>query len=63
MTKQNDYFLSLNGKSKQRYNVKINNMQGYDPYQITQEELSGDISKFPTQQQAGWCNLVSVECL
>ena len=27
-----DYFLSLDDKSKQRYKVKINNIQGYDPY-------------------------------
>ena len=25
-------------------------MQGYDPYQIKKEELSGDISKFPPVQ-------------
>ena len=37
-------------KSKQRYKVKINNIQGYDPYQIKKEELSGDISKFPPVQ-------------
>ena len=34
-------------KSKQIYKVKINNVQGYGPYQINQEELSVDISKFP----------------
>ena len=34
-------------KSKQRYTVKINNIQGYGPYQIKKEELSGDIGKFP----------------
>ena len=28
------------------YKVKINNIQGYDPYQIKKEEYSGDISKF-----------------
>ena len=42
-----DWFLSLDDKSKQRYKVKINNVQGYDPYQIKKEELSGNISKFP----------------
>ena len=34
MAKGNNYFLSLDDKSKQRYKVKINNIQGYDPYQI-----------------------------
>ena len=47
MEKESDYFLSLDDKSKQIYKVKINNRQGYDPYQIKQEELSVDISKFP----------------
>ena len=47
MTKENDYFLSLDDKSKQIYKVKINNIQRYDPYLIKKEELSGDISKFP----------------
>ena len=47
MEKESDYFLSLDDKSKQIYKVKINNRQGYDPYQIKQEELSIDISKFP----------------
>ena len=46
MVKRSDYFLSLDDKFIQRYKVKINNMQGYDPYQIKKEELSGDISKF-----------------
>ena len=50
MTKESNYFLSLDDKSKQRYEVKTNNMEGYDPYQIKQEELSGDISKFPPVQ-------------
>ena len=30
--------------------VKINNIQGHDPYQIKKEELSGDTSKFPSVQ-------------
>ena len=34
MVKRSDYFLSLDDKFIQRYKVKINNMQGYDPYQI-----------------------------
>ena len=46
MAKGSDYFLSLDDKSKQRYKVKINNIQWYDPYQIKKEELSGNISKF-----------------
>ena len=47
MATGSDYFLSLDNKSKQRYKVKINNIQGYDPYQITKEKLSGYTSKFP----------------
>ena len=50
MAKGRDYFLSLDDKSKETYKVKINNMQGYEPYQIKKEKLSGDISKFPTVQ-------------
>ena len=46
IAKRGDYFLSLDDKSKQRYKVKINNIQGYDPYQIKKEELLGDISNF-----------------
>ena len=47
MAKASDYFLSLDDKFKQRYKIKTNNMQGYDPYQIKKEELSGNFSKFP----------------
>ena len=47
MAKASDYFLSLDDKSKQIYKEKINNIQGYDPYQIKKEELSGDSSTFP----------------
>ena len=43
-------FLLFDDKSKQRYKVKTNNMQGYDPYQIKKEELSGHISEFPPVQ-------------
>ena len=50
IAKGNDYFLSLDAKSKQRYKVKINKMQQYDPYQIKKEEFSGNISKFPPMQ-------------
>ena len=46
MVIESAYFFLLNDKSKQRYKVKINNIQGYDPYQIKKEELSGHISKF-----------------
>ena len=46
--KRERLFLLLDDKSKQRCKVKINNIQEYDPYQIKKEELSGDISKFPT---------------
>ena len=42
-------FLPLDDTSKQRYKVKIN-IQGYDPYQIKKEKLSGNISKFPPVQ-------------
>ena len=38
MAKASDYFLSLDDKSKQRYKVKINNIQGYDLYQIKKEK-------------------------
>ena len=34
IAKGSDYFLSLDDKSKQKYKVKINNMQGYDLSQI-----------------------------
>ena len=37
---------SLDLKFKQRYKVKIDKIQQYDPYQMKKEELSGDISKF-----------------
>ena len=50
MAKGSDYFLSLDDTSKQKWKVKINNIQGYDPYQIKKDELSGDISKFPLVQ-------------
>ena len=50
MAKGSDCFLSLGDKSKQRYKIEINNTQGYDPYQIKKEKLSGNISKFPLVQ-------------
>ena len=46
MAKGSDYFLSLDNKSKQRYKVKMNNIQGYDPYHTKKEERSGNISNF-----------------
>ena len=50
MAKESDYFLSLDDKSKQRCKVKINNIQGYDPYQVKKKKLSSNISKFPPVQ-------------
>ena len=47
MAKRTDFFLLLDDKSKQRYKVKTNNMQEYNPYHIKKDELSGDICKFP----------------
>ena len=47
MAKGSDCFLSLDDKFKQRYQVKINNRNRNDPYQIKKEKLSGNISKFP----------------
>ena len=32
--KEADYFLPLDDESKQRYKVKINNIQGYDPIKL-----------------------------
>ena len=46
MAKGSDNFLSLDDISKQRYKVKINNMEGYDPYQMKKEELSGVLVNF-----------------
>ena len=34
MAQGSDFLMSLDDKSKQTYNVKIHNIQGYDPYQI-----------------------------
>ena len=56
MAKWNHYFVWLDdkyNKYKERYKVKINKIQWYDPYQIKKEELSGNISKFlPVQWQS-----------
>ena len=46
IAKASNYFLSLDNKSKQKYKVKTNNMQGYDPYQIKKEELSDSPSHY-----------------
>ena len=46
MTKGSDYFLWLDDKSKHRYKLKINNIQGYDPYQIKKEELQAILVNF-----------------
>ena len=50
MANRNDYFLSLDVKSKQRHKVKIDKIQQYDPYQMKKEELSRVINKFPPVQ-------------
>ena len=50
MAKGSDCFLPSDDKLKQRYQVKINNIQGHDPYQIKKEKRSGNISKFPPVQ-------------
>ena len=36
MAKESDYFLSWHDKSEQIYNVKIDSIQGCDPYQVKQ---------------------------
>ena len=41
------YLCSLDDESKQICKVNINNIEGYDPYQMKKEELSGNNSKFP----------------
>ena len=50
MAKASDYYLPLDDKYKQRYEVKTNNLQGYDPYQIKKKGLSGNVSKFTPVQ-------------
>ena len=55
MGKGSGYFLSLDDKSKQRYKVKVSNVQGYGPYQMKKEELSGDVRKFLPVQ---WLSLL-----
>ena len=50
IAKRSSYFLSIDAKSKQRYEVNINKIQQYDPYQIKKEEISDNISKLPPVQ-------------
>ena len=50
IVKRSGYFLPLDDKSKQKYEVKINDTRGYDPSQIKKEELPGNISKFSPVQ-------------
>ena len=57
MAKGSDCFLLLDDKSKQRYKVKINNIQGHDPYQIKTGKFSGNICKFPLVQ---WHSLLII---
>ena len=46
MEKGSDYFLSLDDKSKQRYKVKINNIQRYDPNQIKRKNFQAILVNF-----------------
>ena len=46
MALESDYFLLSDDKSKQIYKMECNNIQESDPYQINNEEISGDISNF-----------------
>ena len=46
MAKASDYFLSLDDKSKQRYKVKTDNMQGYDPYEIKRKNFQAILVNF-----------------
>ena len=38
---------SCHYEGQARCKVKIDNIQGHDPYLIKKEEFAGDISKFP----------------
>ena len=53
IVKGRDYFLSLDDESKQRYKVKIHNIQECNLHQVKKKELSGDIRKFAPEQ---WYN-------
>ena len=46
MAKGSDYFSSLDDNSKQRYKVKINNIQGNDPYQIKKKNFLSILVNF-----------------
>ena len=46
MAKGRDNFLSLDDKSKERYKVKINNTQEYDPYKINRKNFQAILVNF-----------------
>ena len=46
MSKESDYFLSLDDKSKQIYKIKINNIRRYDPYQIKKKNFHPRLVNF-----------------
>ena len=46
----NEVIRSIGKRKQLLFVVKTISIQGYDPYQIKKEELSGDISKFPAVQ-------------
>ena len=50
MAKGSDYFLWSDDKSKQRHKVKINNMQGYDLYQMIKKNFQAILLNFH------WCS-------
>ena len=56
MAKGSHYFLSLHDKSKQRYKVKINKIQGYDPYQIKKEEFQAILMYFHQCSDIAYCS-------
>ena len=57
MAKGSNYFLSLDIKSEQRYKVKTNKIQQYDPYQMKkEEELLDDISNSHQCSDITYCS-------
>ena len=46
MAKGSNCFLLLDDKFKQRYKVKINNIQGYGPYQIKRKNFQAILVSF-----------------
>ena len=44
--KRKQLFFVIDGKSKQRYKVKINTIQGYDPYQINKKNFQEILVNF-----------------